>query len=74
MATGAKHPVVLGKMTQNGATAQRKATANGNGAANGAMNGATHNGSGTAIHKVKTTRVQKVTRAATPSKVKAAAR
>jgi anhydro-N-acetylmuramic acid kinase len=74
MATGAKHPVVLGKLTQNGS--QRKAPANGNGVSNGASAGlnSSRTGSGTAIHKVKTSRVQKVSRHSAGAKAKAAAR
>jgi anhydro-N-acetylmuramic acid kinase len=69
MATGAKHPVVLGKLTQNG---QRKPAANNNGSTNTALNGTAH--AGTATHKLKPARVQKVTRPAAPPKAKAAAR
>ena len=80
MATGAKRSVVLGKLTQNGTT--RKVPVNGNGtngtangtSSNGGMNGTAHNGAGTASHKLKTTRVPKVTRQAAPTKAKAAAR
>ncbi|MBV8895561.1 MAG: anhydro-N-acetylmuramic acid kinase, partial [Acidobacteriaceae bacterium] len=72
VATGAKHPVVLGKLTQNGI--QRNGGANGNGTANGALSGTARNGSGTATHKVKTTRVSKVSRPSATPKAKAAAR
>ena len=68
MATGAKRPVVLGKITQNGTPSSR------NGNANGAtMNGVSHNGSG-ATHKTKTPRPAKVTRPTVAPKAKAAAR
>ena len=67
MATGAKRPVVLGKVTQNGAPR--------NGDANGAtsMNGSVRN-NGTATHKVKTTRSTQVNRQTVAPKAKAAAR
>ncbi len=66
MATGAKRPVVLGKVTQNGNT---------NGTANGAtpINGTAH-ASATATHKPKATRPAKVNRQAVTPKAKAAAR
>jgi anhydro-N-acetylmuramic acid kinase len=60
MATGARRPVVLGKLTQNG-----PATTNGTGSRNGA---------GTAVHKPKATRTTKVTHPAVSQKAKAAAR
>ncbi len=75
VATGAKRAVVLGKLTQNGV--QRGAPANENGTATTAANntnGTARNGSGTAMHKVKTARVPKVGRPAAPPKAKAAAR
>lgn len=59
MATGAKRPVVLGKVTQNGP------------ASNGT---ASRNGAGTAVHKQKATRTAKVTRPPVAQKAKAAAR
>ena len=59
MATGAKRPVVLGKVTQNGP------------ATNGT---ASRNGAGTAVHKPKATRTTKVARPAVAQKAKAAAR
>ncbi len=67
MATGAKRPVVLGKVTQNGTPR--------NGSANGAtpISGAVRN-NGTATHKVKTPRSTQVSRQTVPSKAKAAAR
>jgi hypothetical protein len=67
MATGAKRPVVLGKVTQNGAPR--------NGNSNGAtpINGAVRN-NGTATHKVKTPRSTQVSRQTVASKAKAAAR
>jgi anhydro-N-acetylmuramic acid kinase len=75
MATGAKRSVVLGKLTQNG---QRNAAAASNGTTNGtvgsSLNGAARNGSGTATHKLKSTRVQNVARPAATTKAKAAAR
>jgi anhydro-N-acetylmuramic acid kinase len=73
MATGAKRAVVLGKLTQNGSQ-RLPAPANGNAAASGTLNDNVHNGAGTATHKVKPTRVQKVTRSASTPKAKAAAR
>jgi anhydro-N-acetylmuramic acid kinase len=74
MATGAKRPVVLGKLTQNGAPAPRNGNANG--AANGAvgMNGSARSGSVTAIHKQKAPRPAKVSRQPVTAKAKAAAR
>ena len=74
MATGAKRPVVLGKLTQNGAPAPRNG--NGNGTANGtaAVNGAARSNSGTAIHKPKSARPAKVSRQPVAAKAKAAAR
>jgi anhydro-N-acetylmuramic acid kinase len=70
MATGAKRPVVLGKITQNGTTAPR------NGTANGAtpINGTARSASGTATHKPKATRTSKVSRQPVAAKAKAAAR
>lgn len=68
MATGAKRPVVLGKITPNGTPR--------NGGANGAVsaNGSAHASSGTATHKAKATRTANVTRPAVTTKAKAAAR
>jgi anhydro-N-acetylmuramic acid kinase len=60
MATGAKRPVVLGKITQNGPAAT-----------NGT---ASRNGAGTAVHKPKATRTTKVARPPVAQKAKAAAR
>jgi anhydro-N-acetylmuramic acid kinase len=68
MATGAKRPVVLGKITQNGTPAPRNGNANG-----ASMNGVSHNGSG-ATHKTKAPRPAKVTRPTVAPKAKAAAR
>lgn len=74
-ATGAKRPVVLGKLTQNGPSAPR----NGNNVTNG-TNGATpisagkRNGAGIAVHKNASSRTSKVSRTAVPAKVKAAVR
>jgi anhydro-N-acetylmuramic acid kinase len=68
MATGAKRPVVLGKITQNGTPSSR----NGN-ATSASVNGVSHNGS-SATHKAKTTRPAKVTRPTVAPKAKAAAR
>jgi anhydro-N-acetylmuramic acid kinase len=68
MATGAKRPVVLGKITQNGTPSSRNGNANG-----ASLNGVSHNGSG-ATHKTKTTRPAKVTRPTVAPKAKAAAR
>ncbi|MBV8811903.1 MAG: anhydro-N-acetylmuramic acid kinase [Acidobacteriaceae bacterium] len=67
MATGAKRPVVLGKMTQNGTPR--------NGSSNGAtpINGAVRN-NGTATHKVKAPRSTQVSRQTVASKAKAATR
>jgi len=67
MATGAKRPVVLGKVTQNGQSR------NGNTNGTNGVSGAARNGSG-AVHKQKATRAVKVTRPAVSSKVKAAVR
>jgi len=71
-ATGAKRPVVLGKVTQNGAPQQRPANANGSGNANGSID-SPRNGSVTATHKAKPARTSKVTHSAPPPKAKAAA-
>jgi anhydro-N-acetylmuramic acid kinase len=77
MATGARRPVVLGKLTPNG----NSRSAASNGGSNGPSNGAssrTSTGSrngGTAIHKAaKAVRPANVSRPQPPSKVKAAAR
>jgi anhydro-N-acetylmuramic acid kinase len=67
MATGAKRPVVLGKVTQNGPSR------NGNTNGTNGVNGAAHNSSG-AVHKQKATRDVKVSRPAVSSKGKAAVR
>lgn len=67
MATGAKRPVVLGKITQNGPA--RNGNTNGTTSANSARNGA-----GTAVHKQKAPRAPKVTHTAVAQKAKAAAR
>ncbi len=72
-ATGAKRAVVLGKLTQNGTTA-RNGSASANSSGNAALNGVNRNGSGTATHKVKAPRVQKVSRPPAAPKAKAAAR
>jgi anhydro-N-acetylmuramic acid kinase len=61
-ATGAKKPVVLGKVTQNGPTRV---------ASNGVNNGATRNG--TATHKVPAPRTTKISRPSVAAKAKAAA-
>jgi len=75
MATGAKRPVVLGKLTQNGSSTPRTATATVPApVAVASLNGSARNGSGTATHKPKTTRTTNVNRAAMSSKMKAAAR
>ncbi len=67
MATGAKRPVVLGKVTQNGPVR--------NGSTNGTANvNAARNGAGTAVHKQKAPRAVKVSRPAVAPKAKAAAR
>ncbi len=70
MATGARRPVVLGKITPNGNP--RNGGSNGNG--NGSSNGTARNGAGTAVHKTKAVRTSNVSRTQVPSKVKAAAR
>jgi anhydro-N-acetylmuramic acid kinase len=67
-ATGAKRPVVLGKLTQNGTPR------NGNSNGTSAVNGAARNGSGTAVHKAKPNRTPKVAHATVAAKAKAAAR
>jgi len=72
MATGAKRPVVLGKLTPNGINAPSRHNGS-NGTAVGA-NGTSHNGAGTATHKAKMQRVPKVSRPAVAPKAKAAAR
>ncbi len=67
MATGAKRPVVLGKVTQNGPVR--------NGNTNGTTNvTAARNGAGTAVHKQKAPRAVKVSHPAVAPKAKAAAR
>ena len=71
-ATGAKRPVVLGKVTQNGAPQRPANGTNGTVNGNGNMD-AQRSGSGTAIHKAKPARSGKVARPAPPPKVKAAA-
>ena len=72
MATGAKRPVILGKMTPNTPAPVR------NGSANGPtpINGAARNGAAAmaGVHKAKATRNPKVTRTNLTPKVKAAAR
>ena len=65
-ATGAKRPVVLGKVTPNGTPRPVSSEAP------GAMNGAARNG--TATHKAKAPRPAKVTRSTVTSKIKTAAR
>jgi anhydro-N-acetylmuramic acid kinase len=67
-ATGAKRPVVLGKVTPNGAP--RTVAIEGNG--NGTVNGSSRNGS--VAHKSKTARSAKVAHTQVTAKVKAAAR
>ncbi len=71
MATGAKRPVVLGKVTPNGPNGTER-----NGSSNGAnaVTAAVRNGAGTATHKTKAARVSKVSRPAVAAKAKAAAR
>jgi len=73
MATGAKRSVVLGKLTQNGASAPRNGSANGTANGTAAMNGSAH-ASGTALHKSKAARPAKVSRQPVTAKAKAAAR
>lgn len=68
MATGAKRPVVLGKLTQNGPNAAPPSNGT------NTVNGAVRNGSSTAVHKPKTNRPSKVARPAVAPKAKAAAR
>jgi anhydro-N-acetylmuramic acid kinase len=67
MATGAKRPVVLGKVTQNGQTR------NGNMNGTSSVNGSARSGSG-AVHKQKATRAVKVSHPAVSSKAKAVLR
>jgi anhydro-N-acetylmuramic acid kinase len=73
-ATGAKRPVVLGKITQNGPSPRTNGNSDGNGTATAVLNGSVRNGSVTATHKAKSTRNGNVARPAVPSKVKAASR
>jgi hypothetical protein len=71
MATGAKRAVLLGKVTPNGPhSTQRNGTSN----ATEAVNGAARKASGTATHKAKAARVNKVSRHEVAAKAKAAAR
>jgi anhydro-N-acetylmuramic acid kinase len=74
MATGAKRPVVLGKLTQNGAPAPRNGNTNGTANGTAALNGAARTASGTATHKPKAARPSKVSRQPVAAKAKAAAR
>ena len=77
MATGAKRPVVLGKLTPNGPTRNgiQNAVANGVTAVNGTSNGNARNGVSVASHKQpQATRPAKVTHAPVAPKAKAAAR
>jgi hypothetical protein len=77
-ATGAKRPVVLGKLTQNGSSAHNGKNGSRNGGEVAAHNGSTRNlithNAGSATHKAPARKSAGVgTRTAT-SKVKAAAR
>lgn len=74
MATGAKRSVVLGKLTQNGQRNGAASNGTGNGAVSSSLNGTGRSASGTATHKLKSTRVQKVAHPAAAAKAKAAAR
>ncbi len=65
-ATGAKRPVILGKMTPNGAPR--------NGNANGTSNGAISPSMNSAAHKAKAARSTKLSHTPIPQKAKAAAR
>jgi anhydro-N-acetylmuramic acid kinase len=70
-ATGAKRPVVLGKLTQNGSTPNGKTPELAHTGA--ARNGLTHNGNGVG-HKVPARKAAPVSQHATNNKAKAAAR
>jgi anhydro-N-acetylmuramic acid kinase len=74
MATGAKRPVVLGKLTQNGAPAPRNGSSNGASNGTATLNGSARTNSATATHKPKTARPSKVSRQPVAAKAKAAAR
>ncbi|MBV8829939.1 MAG: anhydro-N-acetylmuramic acid kinase, partial [Acidobacteriaceae bacterium] len=72
MATGAKRPVILGKMTPNTPAPVRNGSANGPTPINGAARSGAAAMAG--VHKAKATRNPKVTRTNLTPKVKAAAR
>ena len=65
-ATGAKRPVILGKLTPNGAPRASNGNSTANGAASPSMN--------SAAHKTKTSRSTKLSHTPLPQKAKAAAR
>ncbi len=71
-ATGAKRPVVLGKLTQNGSSPRNGNTNGSNGAT--PISAGNRNGAGIAAHKNKSPRTSKLSRTPVPTKVKAAAR
>jgi len=74
MATGAKRPVVLGKVTPNGLPQRTGNGGGGNGTALTATAVATRTGAGLVAHKAKAPRTPNVSRPAVEAKAKAAAR